>query len=243
MDEIQINTALLKDQFGHQVSAHKREEELSSINIFNNSTYEISKSECKKDSIFAQPATMEEIEEKTQALKEKDTKAKAEATSLASKKRTAQLKSPTSTTSRVDIPYAGTAEDLDKILAKTPMKGCGKAFMKAQNEHGVNALFLMSIAKSETGYGATQRKKTNGKKYNAFGLTGKKGIREFNNFEESIDALGKNIKTRYLQKGKYKITEISHGGYSREPAQWDSKITKGMNSIKASIRKNDVQTA
>ena len=47
--------------------------------------------------------------------------------------------------------FDGTAEDLNKYLADTPLKGLGQHFIDVQEKYGVNALFLMGIIKTESG--------------------------------------------------------------------------------------------
>jgi len=65
-----------------------------------------------------------------------------------------------------------TADELDKYIASwnkpdSVLNGTGAAFIKAQNEYGVNAALLLAIAINESGYGTSRIAKD---KYNLFGI-------------------------------------------------------------------------
>lgn len=125
--------------------------------------------------------------------------------------------------------FEGTAEDLDKCLEKTKLKGQGQAFLDAQNKYGINALFLMSIAKVESGYGAKPKTYC---KYNVFGVSGQKP----KSYADGIDKLCQNLKKNYLPKGKTieKIRDI----YCSANVTWPREVAKEMNNLTKQINSN-----
>lgn len=122
--------------------------------------------------------------------------------------------------------FDGTAEDLNKILAKTPLKGMGQAFIDAQNKYGVSALFLMGVAKVESGYGAKPTKKC---KYNVVGAIGQ----IHTSYADSINHLASNIKRNYLPK--LNTPDKIHSKYCKTNGTWAGKVAAEMSRISQNL--------
>lgn len=125
--------------------------------------------------------------------------------------------------------FKGTAEDLNACLANTKLKGQGQVFLDAQEKYGINALFLMSIAKVESGYG---NKTPKGKPHNIVGAIGQ----NYKSYEECIDKLGNNLKKNYFSKNLTTIDKI-RSKYCKTNTTWPNKISKEMERLSNIIRK------
>ena len=126
--------------------------------------------------------------------------------------------------------FEGTAEDLEKCLEKTKLKGQGQAFLYAQNKYGINALFLMSIAKVESGYGAKPKTYC---KYNVVGAVGQKPT----SYAACIDSLGRNLNKNYVTKGHTTIARI-RDKYCNSNKVWPKLIAEEMNNLNNQIHRN-----
>jgi beta-N-acetylglucosaminidase len=115
-----------------------------------------------------------------------------------------------------------TEEDL-KIITTRGLKGCEKAFVKAEETYGVNSIFLISIASLESAYG-TQMFRPN----NMFGY----GRTGFSSKSECIMTVAKGLGTRYLNPGGslYGGSPTLKGVNKRYAAnpQWYYKVGKYM---------------
>lgn len=126
--------------------------------------------------------------------------------------------------------FEGSVEDLNKCLENTKLKGQGQAFLDAQNKYGINALFLMSIAKVESGYGAKPKTYC---KYNVVGMVGQKP----KSYAECIDSLGRNLNKNYISKGHTTIEKI-RDKYCNANNVWPKEIAKEMNNLTRQINSN-----
>lgn len=126
--------------------------------------------------------------------------------------------------------FEGSVEDLNKCLENTKLKGQGQAFLDAQNKYGINALFLMSIAKVESGYGAQPKTYC---KYNVVGMVGQKP----KSYAECIDSLGRNLNKNYISKGNTTIEKI-RDKYCKTNKIWPKEIAKEMNNLTRQINSN-----
>lgn len=103
-----------------------------------------------------------------------------------------------------------TAEELNTLLAHTPLKGKGQVFKDAEEKYGINAYFLMGITRIESSYGkhvphyrtkSGQMKST----HNLGGITGSRatgGYRDFADFDASIDGIASLLSRKYIPNGK-----------------------------------------
>lgn len=71
------------------------------------------------------------------------------------------------TGSRIDVKTGISARQLNKAFEGTRMAGTGSAFVEAEKETGVNAIFLASIAALESGWGSSPNARN---KNNLFGF-------------------------------------------------------------------------
>lgn len=155
------------------------------------------------------------------------------------KKAHSQVKVVSSRRSRIDVKYAGKAEDLELRLKGTPLEGHAQAFINAQNEYGVNAFFLMGITKTESGYG---KHIPHTKGHNLAGIRKRDGsYRKFKSHEACIDYLARIIKRGYVNKNNCTIGGIQHR-YSESHA-WADSVKTEMNTIKKTINSKNIAEA
>ena len=116
------------------------------------------------------------------------------------------------------VKYNGTAEHLNQFLGGV-LRGKGKAFCKAQEKYGINAVFLLAIAKHESGNGTSKIAR---ERCNVAGMKGKNGWMRFSSVEECIDKMAKNIKENYVDENKKTISQINRK-YAKD-TKWGTKI-------------------
>ena len=96
------------------------------------------------------------------------------------------------------------AEDLDRFIKEyqpeSPLIGLGKVFKKAEEEVGVNALYLLAHAIHESAWGFSKIAR---EKHNLFGIRATddnpyENAKEFDSFEDSILFAANYVKERYL---------------------------------------------
>lgn len=125
-----------------------------------------------------------------------------------------------------------TKEDLDYLLAGSPMAGCSEAVLKIEEQHGVNAFFTISVAQAETQRGLTGTGKS---KNNAFGIISSKGgYRYFNSLADSVIEFGGMMERVYISKGRNTISKV-HAIYTSSP-NWAGNVTAVMNKELAKIK-------
>lgn len=131
----------------------------------------------------------------------------------------------------VSKPSGVTVADL-KLVTKKNLVGLEEAFYKAEQDYGINALFVLAIASHESAYG-THCFRPN----NLFGF-GRKG---YASKEECIDVVAKCLATKYLKPGAslYSGNTIDsvNKRYAADPA-WDAKVAKKMVSFYEIISEN-----
>lgn len=139
--------------------------------------------------------------------------------------------------------FNGKAEDLNRCLVGTKLEGQGQLFLNAQKKYGINAVFLMSIAKNESGFGASPAREKNGAihKYNIAGLTtGSKipGHRFQNpvNYAACIDSLCKNLIKHYISQHHTTISSIQKT-YAPGNKEWANSIKNTMGELSTTIMK------
>lgn len=123
--------------------------------------------------------------------------------------------------------FDGTADDLNYCLKNTKLAGMGQIFIDAQNKYGINALFLMSIVKVESGYG---NKPMKGKPYNIVGAVGQNP----KSYKECIDKLGSNLKNNYIGSNLETIEKI-RSKYCKWNKIWPDSIANEMGRLSNKI--------
>lgn len=103
----------------------------------------------------------------------------------------------------VTVPSTVSADFIDNRLAGTPMAGLGKAFKKAEKDHGVNAIFLVGLAIHESDYGRSQIAQA---KHNLFGFMAYdsspfSSAGNFATFDDGIDTVARYLSEHYLKPG------------------------------------------
>lgn len=129
----------------------------------------------------------------------------------------------------ISRPSGRTAEEIDKMLVGTNLKGLGQSIFEAEGIYSVNGIFIVSVAKLESGGGTTYLSKT---KNNLFGLNAWGSTRaEINKRAYSyatkgdcIKAFSKIIRENYINKGRNTIKLVSDI-YCEKPSYWSDKIT------------------
>lgn len=126
----------------------------------------------------------------------------------------------------IDSKTSYSAKDLDRFLRQlddSPLRGKGKAFKRAEREHGVNALFLLAVAGHESDYGRSNiaRDKNNLFGFNATDTDPSGQATKFESVDASIDAAANLFATKYVR-----------GPYARGPFPGDK--AKGVNVYYAS---------
>ena len=125
-----------------------------------------------------------------------------------------------------------TAEQLDNIISttmsnlnkgQTKLQGLGTALYTAEQDHNVNALFLLGVAGLESGWG-TNKLATNSN--NLYGLIGMK----FNSTSECTLYMGKLIRNNYIDSGLTTISAINNK-YCPGYTKWTSDVTWIMNQF------------
>ncbi len=97
------------------------------------------------------------------------------------------------------------ADDFNKMLADTNLKGLGKALEQAEKEHSVNGLYLMGLACLESSYGNSNfaKKRNNLVGWGAYDSNPNKA-KYFNSKDECILYVAERLKTNYLsENGTY----------------------------------------
>ncbi|WP_188390136.1 N-acetylglucosaminidase, partial [Priestia taiwanensis] len=134
-----------------------------------------------------------------------------------------------------------TAAEIDRYIQSmhpnSPMIGLGKYFISAQQEFGVNALYLAAHAILETGYGKSE---ISYRKNNLFGLaaydsTPFTSAKYLTSYHESIRYNADFVRKSYLNPGGtwYKGSDlVSMNFYYASDKGWASKIASIMQRIK-----------
>lgn len=101
------------------------------------------------------------------------------------------------------IPSAITAYELDAYFAGSSLAGTGAAFIQAETDYGVNAVFLAALAVHESGFGSSSlaRNKCNLFGWGASDGNAYGGAASFNSYQDCINQVGAAIASQYLSPG------------------------------------------
>lgn len=132
----------------------------------------------------------------------------------------------------VSKPSGVTVEDLKKVTSHG-LVGLEKDFWQAEQDYGINCLFVMAIAAIESGNGTI-----NGVGNNMFGWGG--GYIKFSSKAEGIDVVARGLARNYLTPGAglYSGNRISdvNKRYASS-STWDDKVASKMVSYYSTISK------
>lgn len=135
-----------------------------------------------------------------------------------------------------------TAYELDKFLAGTKLAGLGHAFVQAELNTGVNAMFLTSLATIESGWGNSYIAKTKNNifGFNAIDSSPTESASTFSSKEECIAKVARYIAKNYCDpNGRYyKGGTIAHVGslYASDKG-WATKVHNQMQVIDKELGK------
>lgn len=95
-----------------------------------------------------------------------------------------------------------TAEKADQVLEGTGLADLGKDFVEAEEEYGVNAVYLMAHAAWESGWGTSNISKLKNNLYGfqAYDNSPAKSATKFNSKGECIKAVAKYVSEHYLNE-------------------------------------------
>ena len=132
----------------------------------------------------------------------------------------------------VSKPSGVTVEDLKQVTSQG-LVGLEEAFLKAEEDYGINCLFVMAIAAIESGNGTI-----NGVGNNMFGWGG--GYIAFSSKAEGIDVVARGLANNYLTPGAGLYSGKTISDVNKRYASsstWDDKVAKKMTSYYATISK------
>ncbi|MED1285304.1 S-layer homology domain-containing protein [Bacillus mycoides] len=141
----------------------------------------------------------------------------------------------------VTLPSNVTAQEIEDFIGEfhsdSPLIGNGQDFIKAQNEYGVNALYLAAHAILESGYGKSEIAY---RKHNLFGLKAFDwdpfaNAKYLTSYGQSISYNADYVRKNYLEKGAphfngYTLPDMNEK-YATDKA-WAGKIANIMERIK-----------
>lgn len=133
-----------------------------------------------------------------------------------------------------------TIEELQKSFANTNMQGLEQYFINAENETGINAIYLAGLATHESGWNTSDFAR---ERNNLFGWqsydSNLNATKRFASKEESIMTVARALKKMYLSENGcyfngYKISDISKRYASDK--QHDQKVFRNMQKIVDKIK-------
>ena len=133
-----------------------------------------------------------------------------------------------------------TIEELQKGFANTNMQGLEQYFINAENETGINAIYLAGLATHESGWNTSDFAR---ERNNLFGWqsydSNLNATKRFASKEESIMIVARALKKMYLSENGcyfngYKISDISKRYASDK--QHDQKVFRNMQKIVDKIK-------
>lgn len=140
-----------------------------------------------------------------------------------------------------------TYNQLYLALDGTHMQGIVRYIINAEEEYGVNALFLTGLIANETGYGSSRRYKEDNNVGGYEVYTPSSKGRSFSTKEESVYAVAKLLSEEYLSKdGKYHNGKSSYSinklycksTSTGDAFDWHRVIDKIANELKEEINSN-----
>lgn len=140
-------------------------------------------------------------------------------------------------------PSAATAYELDAAFRHTALAGAGKAFIAAELETGINAMFLAAMAAHESNWGASQL----AREYNnlfGFGAydSNPAGAASFSSQGDCILHVARFLRDHYIEGTYYRGHAISDINklYASDPT-WSIKIFATMQKLDDSIRAQQIE--
>ncbi len=146
---------------------------------------------------------------------------------------------PRSSTFDVTVSSLVTAYEIDMIVADSELAGLGRAFVEAEAESKVNAMFLLALAIHESSWGSSQlaREKNNLFGFGAYDRDPYHGAKVFASKEECIKHVAQFLREHYLEGVYYRGTTIQNINqtYASDRA-WGEKIFATMTQLDRRIQ-------
>lgn len=123
-----------------------------------------------------------------------------------------------------------TEDDINKLIEDYPnLNGIADDIFYVENEHGINAIFVLAVASLESGYGETRiaRDKNNLFGLGAYDETPYQSAITFDSRGESVRYFGDLISDHYIKYGRTSASEIGRKYCSSD--SWARKIVTMMN--------------
>lgn len=125
-----------------------------------------------------------------------------------------------------------TVQQVEQLLAGSPMSGCGPAVLEVESKYNINAFFTVSVAQAETQRGKTG---TGASKKNPYGLTQKGGgYRTFKSYNEAIMTFGDTLNRLYIPNGRTTIEKVNEI-YCPGNSQWSVNVRTIMKNYKTKL--------
>ena len=144
-----------------------------------------------------------------------------------------------SSTFDVTIPSLVTAYEIDMVLAESPLAGLGRAFIEAEAESKVNAMFLLALAVHESNWGSSvlAREKNNLFGFGAYDSNPYHGAKVFASKEECVKHVAQFLRDHYLEGSYYrgKTIQSINQTYASDRA-WGEKIFATMTRLDSKIQ-------
>ena len=125
------------------------------------------------------------------------------------------------------------------ILADSELAGLGRAFVEAEAESNVNAMFLLALAVHESSWGssALAREKNNLFGFGAYDRNPYHGAQVFATKEECVKHVAQFLRAHYLEGDYYRGTTIQSINeiYASDRA-WGEKIFATMTQLDRKIQ-------
>lgn len=117
-----------------------------------------------------------------------------------------------------------TAEYLDLAIQGTGLDGLGEAYVGAEKDYGINAIFLLSITVLESGWGESRLavEKNNVSGFRAYDSDPYNSATIFTTKEQSIRRTAEVLSKEYVALGRNTIVDIGKK-YARDK-RWASKV-------------------
>lgn len=138
----------------------------------------------------------------------------------------------------ITLPSAVTAYELDLVFAHTPLQGLGKAFIQAELQTGINAIFIAAIAIIESDWGNSVLASD---KNNLFGFGAYDSnvdlAQPFSSKEECVLYVAKFLREHYIDGSYYRGHSIKaiNQLYASD-SEWANKVFGAMCKIDRMIQ-------
>ena len=114
-----------------------------------------------------------------------------------------------------------TLEQVEQLLAGSPMSGTGQTVLQVEEKYNVNAFFTIAVAQCETQRGLTG---TGASKKNPYGLTvSGGGYRAFSSYSEAIETFGSTLSRLYIPNGRTTVEKVNEI-YCPDNSNWSTMV-------------------